>query len=83
MKPVTIYTTPTCPFCVRAKKLLQKKQVAFEEIDVARDDDARVKMTERTGRQSVPQIFIGERHVGGADDLQALEEAGQLDGLLA
>ena len=82
MKPVKIYTTQTCPYCVRAKRLLQRKHVPYEEIDVSYDDDARVRLTQRTGRRTVPQIFIGEKHVGGSDDLYALEERGELDGLL-
>ena len=82
MKPVTIYTTPTCPYCVRAKRLLERKGVKYAEIDVAADDDARMKLSERTGRRSVPQIFIGEEHVGGSDDLYALEAEGKLDGML-
>jgi glutaredoxin 3 len=82
MKPVTIYTTPYCPFCVRAKKLLTQKNVAYEEIDVSTDDDARDKLMQRTGQQTVPQIYIGEQHVGGSDDLYELEHSGQLDALL-
>jgi glutaredoxin 3 len=82
MKPVTIYTTPYCPFCVRAKKLLTQKNVAYEEIDVSTDDDARDKLMQRTGQQTVPQIYIGEQHVGGSDDLYELEHNGQLDALL-
>lgn len=82
MKPVTIYTTPTCPYCVRAKRLLEKKGVAYQEIDVADDDQERARLSERTGMRSVPQIFIGEQHVGGSDALYALESEGKLDGLL-
>ena len=83
MKPVTIYTTPYCPYCVSAKRLLQRKKVPYEEIDVSGDDEARQKLSMRTGRRTVPQIFIGERHVGGCDDLYALEHAGELASLLA
>ncbi|GAC1344772.1 MAG: glutaredoxin 3 [Myxococcales bacterium] len=83
MKKVLIYTTPVCPYCVRAKRLLQKKGVAYEEIDVAGDDVAREALSERTGLQTVPQIFIGDEHVGGSDDLHALEQAGKLDAMLA
>jgi glutaredoxin 3 len=83
MKKVLIYTTPVCPYCVRAKRLLQKKGVAYEEIDVAGDDAARELLAERTGLQTVPQIFIGDEHVGGSDDLHALEQAGKLDAMLA
>ncbi|OLC77663.1 MAG: glutaredoxin 3 [Deltaproteobacteria bacterium 13_1_40CM_4_68_19] len=82
MKPVRIYTTQTCPYCVRAKRLLQKKSVPYQEIDVSWDDDARLRLMQATGRRTVPQIFIGEKHVGGSDDLHALEERGELDGLL-
>jgi len=82
VKPVRIYTTQTCPFCVRAKRLLQKKSVPYQEIDVSWDDDARLRLMQATGRRTVPQIFIGEKHVGGSDDLHALEERGELDGLL-
>lgn len=83
MKPVKIYTTPSCPYCHRAKRLLQKKNVPFEEIDVAGDDEARAALVQRTGERTVPQIFIGETHVGGSDELQALESQGKLDALLA
>jgi len=79
---VRIYTTQTCPYCVRAKRLLQKKSVPYQEIDVSWDDDARLRLMQATGRRTVPQIFIGEKHVGGSDDLHALEERGELDGLL-
>ena len=82
MKSVRIYTTQTCPYCVRAKRLLQKKSVPYQEIDVSWDDDARLRLMQATGRRTVPQIFIGEKHVGGSDDLHALEERGELDGLL-
>lgn len=82
MRPVTIYTTPYCPFCVRAKKLLAQKQIAYEEIDVSADDAARDQLAERTGQQTVPQIYIGDHHVGGSDDLYALERKGELDALL-
>ncbi|HKC61875.1 MAG TPA: glutaredoxin 3 [Myxococcales bacterium] len=82
MKPVKIYTTPYCPYCVRAKRLLERKGVPYEEIDVANDDQARIELAERTGRRTVPQIFIGQDHVGGSDDLHALEEQGKLDAML-
>ncbi len=82
VKPVKIYTTQTCPYCIRAKRLLQKKNVQYEEIDVGWDDDARMKLVQRTGRQTVPQIFIGDLHVGGSDELQALDSRGELDPLL-
>ncbi|MCJ2051438.1 glutaredoxin 3 [Methylobacterium sp. J-070] len=83
MQPVTIYTTAWCPYCSAAKSLLKEKAVAFQEIDVERVQGARGAMVERAGgRTSVPQIFIGETHVGGCDDLYALERAGKLDPLL-
>ncbi len=80
---VVIYTTMFCPYCQRAKALLADKNVAFREIAVDGDREARKAMTERAGgRTSVPQIFFGAHHVGGCDDLVALERAGALDGLL-
>ncbi len=82
MKPVTIYTTPYCPFCARAKKLLTQKKIAYKEIDVSTDDAARDQLAQRTGQQTVPQIYIGDTHVGGSDDLYALEQKGELDALL-
>jgi glutaredoxin 3 len=82
MKSVKIYTTPICPYCHRAKRLLDTKGVPYEEIDVSGDDQARVNLAERTGLRSVPQIFIGEHHVGGSDELLALEREGKLDSLL-
>lgn len=82
MPKVTIYTTPTCPYCIAAKALLSQKGVEFEEITVL-DPALRAKMMERAhGRRTVPQIFIGETHVGGYDDMAALERRGQLDPLL-
>ena len=84
MPPVEIYTTRWCPYCHMAKALLKRKGVAFREIDVTRDPQLRHAMTERAhGRYTVPQIFIGATHVGGSDDLHALERAGKLDALLA
>ncbi|WP_128514606.1 glutaredoxin 3 [Tabrizicola thermarum] len=84
MRPVEIYTTPICPYCHAAKRLLQKKGVAFAEIDVSRDPALREAMIQRAkGRRTVPQIFVGDTHVGGCDDLYALEDAGKLDLLLA
>ncbi len=82
MKNVRIYTARTCPYCVRAKRLLERKNVSYEEIDVSMDDEARLKLMETTGLRTVPQIFIGDRHVGGSDDLHALEQRGELDPLL-
>jgi glutaredoxin 3 len=83
MPDVTIYTTPYCPYCQMAKGLLKKKSAAFTEIDVS-DSSQRMAMRARShGRNSVPQIFIGNTHVGGCDDIHALEAQGKLDGLLA
>jgi glutaredoxin 3 len=84
MRPVEIYTTPFCPYCHAAKRLLDRKGIAYAEIDVSRDPDLRMAMIQRAnGRRTVPQIFIGDTHVGGSDDLHALEAAGKLDPLLA
>lgn len=84
MKPVTMYTTAVCPYCMMAKRLLAQKGVtAIDEVRVDLDPAAREKMMEITGRRTVPQIYIGETHVGGFDDLSALDRAGGLDPLLA
>ena len=84
MKHVRIYTTPICPYCARAKSLLQKKGAEFEEVDVFMDAGAREEMETKTGgARTVPQIFIGDTHVGGCDDLYALEKDGKLEPLLA
>lgn len=84
MKTVEIYTTPTCPYCIAAKALLRKKSAAYKEIDVSGDPALRTAMTARAGGvRSVPQIFIGGTHVGGCDDLHALDAARKLDALLA
>ncbi|MGF1457212.1 MAG: glutaredoxin 3 [Alphaproteobacteria bacterium] len=83
MAKVVIYTTPFCPYCFRAKALLAAKNASFEEIDVSAPDD-RAAMTARAGGQhTVPQIFIGATHVGGSDELHALDAQGDLDTLLA
>ena len=83
MQPVTIYTKSWCPYCHSAKDLLTKKGVAFNEIDVSEGGKKQAAMAERAnGRSSVPQIFIGTTHVGGCDDLYALDRAGKLDPLL-
>lgn len=79
---VVMYTTGWCPYCIRARRLLERKGVPFEDIDVNADPARRLEMRERSGRHTVPQIFIGEHHVGGCDDLHALDAAGQLDTLL-
>ena len=82
MQKVEIYTTPWCPYCHAAKSLLEEKGVTFEEVD-ALDPEVRSAMIERAhGRRTVPQIFVGETHVGGYDDLAALDRRGQLDPLL-
>lgn len=84
MKPVEIYTSPLCGYCHAAKRLLTAKGVSFSEINVAMDQSKRAEMMQRAGgRHTVPQIFIGETHVGGFDDMNALERAGKLDALLA
>ena len=84
MKTVKIYTTGMCPYCVRAKALLDRKGVNYEEVDVMMDLDARRDMQSRSGgARTVPQIFIGQTHVGGCDELYALESKGALDPLLA
>jgi glutaredoxin 3 len=84
MASIEVYTTPYCPYCVSAKELLRRKGVDFTEINVAGDRDLRARMVERAGgRLTVPQIFIGDTHVGGCDDLYALDDAGGLDPLLA
>ncbi|GAA6147132.1 glutaredoxin 3 [Pseudooceanicola nitratireducens] len=83
MKPVTIYTTPICGFCAAAKRLLDQKGVSYDEIDVMRDAEKKQEMMQRAGRHTVPQIWIGETHVGGCDDLYDLERSGKLDPMLA
>jgi len=80
--PIVIYTKPTCGYCAAAKALLRSKGAGFQEIDVSRDETVRNDMIQRSGRRTVPQIFIGERHVGGYDDLVALDARGDLDALL-
>jgi glutaredoxin 3 len=82
MAKVRIYTTPICPYCARAKALLTRKGVEFEEVDVYMDAAARKEMMEKSGRRTVPQIFIGDRHIGGCDDLHDLDAEGGLDPLL-
>jgi glutaredoxin 3 len=84
MKPVTLYTTPFCGYCVAAKRLLTGKGVSYVEIDVSQDAAQRAEMTQRAmGRRTVPQIFIGGEHVGGFDEIAALDRAGKLDPMLA
>jgi glutaredoxin 3 len=84
MKPVKMYTTAVCPYCIRAKQILKSKGVdAIEEVRVDMDPQERMRMMEITGRRTVPQIFIGDTHVGGCDDLMALDSRGGLEPLLA
>ncbi len=79
-----MYTTAVCPFCVRAEQLLKRKGVAdIEKLRVDLDPERRFEMMEKTGRRTVPQIYVGDTHVGGCDELEALERAGKLDALLA
>lgn len=83
MSKVEIYTWSTCPYCARAKSLLNAKGVKFTEYDITGDDAARAKMVERTGGpKSVPQIFVNDIHYGGCDDIHALDAQGKLDGIL-
>jgi len=79
---VVMYTTSWCPYCERARKLLAAKNVTISEIDVESAPEKRAEMRNRSGQTSVPQIFIGDHHVGGSDELLSLESSGQLDGLL-
>ena len=84
MATIEVYTTNYCPYCVRAKDLLKRKGAAFTEIDVTTDSAAREALvTKSGGRRTVPQIFINDQHIGGFDDLNALDKAGKLDPLLA
>lgn len=82
MSLITIYSTAICPYCARAKHLLQRKGVEFKEIRVDHDQDQMQHMMHITGRHTVPQIFIGDQHVGGFDDMARLEARGELDSLL-
>ncbi len=84
MATVEIYTTKVCPYCVRAKNLLNAKDVDFTEIDLTGDDEGRLALVKRSnGMRTVPQIFINGQHIGGSDNLHELEEKGELDKLLA
>lgn len=83
MPKITIYTTSICPYCMMAKRLLNKKGAKFDEIDVGGKPALRSEMQEKSGRYTVPQIWIGSRHVGGCDDLHDLDATGELDRLLA
>ena len=82
MSNVTIYTTPTCPYCVAAKALLRRKGAEFTEINVEGDRATAIALAKRTGRRTVPQIYIGEKHIGGFDDLDRLDRESGLDALL-
>ncbi len=83
MARIRVYSTDYCPYCVMAKRLLERKGAAFEEIRVDHDPALREEMMRLSGRRTVPQIFVGDTHVGGFDDLSALDRAGRLDPLLA
>ena len=83
MAHVTIYTKPYCPYCIRALSLLEQKGVDFTEVAAAFDPEKKAEMVQRSGgRMTFPQIFVGDRHIGGCDDMLALERSGQLDPLL-
>ncbi len=79
---ITVYRTGWCPYCERARQILLKKGLKFAEIDVEEDSAKRAEMIARSGRRTVPQIFIGERHIGGCDELTALAESGELDRII-
>ena len=79
---VTVYVSDWCPYCQRAKGLLEQKQVVFNEINVEEDEKSREEMIARSNRRTVPQIFIGDKHVGGCDELYALDRSGELDRLI-
>ena len=83
MAKIEIYTSPFCGYCARAKALLDSKGASYDEMDVMMDDGKRTEMRERSRRSTVPQIFINGQHIGGSDDLAALESQGKLDPLLA
>ncbi len=82
MATVKVYTKTNCPFCVRAKSLLDRKGVAYEEIDAEHDDALRIWLVEKTGQRTVPQIFVGDRSLGGFSDIDALDREGKLDPIL-
>lgn len=83
MQPVLMYSTAYCPFCIRAKQLLASKDLAFDNIAVDGNPELRREMMEKSGQRTVPQIWVGDYHVGGCDELFALERDGKLDRLLA
>jgi glutaredoxin 3 len=82
MARVELYTTPSCPFCVRAKRLLDARGIPFDEVDVSANDELRADIVRRTGRRTVPQIFIDGRSIGGYDELSALDAKGELRALM-
>jgi glutaredoxin 3 len=82
MRTVTIFSTQWCPYCVAAKRFLTEKGVPWEEIDLTEDDAGRAALVERSGRRTVPQIYVGEHHIGGYDDLRALDSKGGLTPLV-
>lgn len=82
MPEVVMYSTGWCPYCARARALFERKGIAFREIDIETDAELRAEMLTRSGRRSVPQIFVGERHVGGFEELYDLERSGELDSIL-
>jgi glutaredoxin 3 len=83
MKPVTLYTTDHCPFCMSAKKLLAKREIAYTEINLARDPDGRQALIDKTGMYTFPQVVIDGESIGGFQELLAADRAGRLPGLLA
>jgi len=83
MARIEVYTTPMCPYCVAAKRLLSERGIDYDEIDVAEDDTLRAEIVQRSGRRTVPQIFIDGRSIGGFEELRALDEAGELDAMRA
>ncbi len=82
-KPVTVFTMTLCPYCVAAKRLLKKKGVDFEEVNLDQQPERWGECERRSGRETVPQIFFGDRHIGGCDDLMELDRSGELDRLIA
>lgn len=80
---IVMYANATCPFCTAARNLLRSKNVTWSEVSIEREPEMRAEMMDRSGRRTVPQIFIGDHHVGGFDDLQALDEEGALDRMLS
>jgi glutaredoxin 3 len=83
MKAVTVYSTRVCPYCVRAKALLDSKHIPYTEVLVDVDRERLAEMMQKSGRRTVPQIFVGDTHVGGCDDLYALDHEGKLDALVS